>query len=102
MARPGDKGAYEVGNVVIVLNEVNRAERNKNYPMKGKNNPAFGKDYWTADSDAGRRRRSKNLSKSLKGKSKSAQMRKRLSKTATGRRRVVRKGRVTWAYPDEF
>lgn len=32
MARPGDKGAYEAGNVVICLAEENRAERNRNYP----------------------------------------------------------------------
>lgn len=35
MARPGDKGAYEVGNVVIRLAEDNRAERNQNYPNAG-------------------------------------------------------------------
>jgi hypothetical protein len=32
MARPGDKGAYEIGNVIICLAEDNRAERNRNYP----------------------------------------------------------------------
>jgi hypothetical protein len=46
MARYGDQGAYEIGNVSICLIEDNRAERNRNYPMQGKDNPAFGKDYW--------------------------------------------------------
>jgi hypothetical protein len=36
MSRPGDKGAYEMGNVVICLAEENRAERNRNYPHTGK------------------------------------------------------------------
>lgn len=45
MARHGDLGAYEVGNVSIVLAEDNRAERNRNYPMCGEANPAFGKNY---------------------------------------------------------
>ena len=31
MSRPGDKGSYEMGNVVICLAEENRAERNRNY-----------------------------------------------------------------------
>lgn len=35
MARYGDKGAYEVGNVRICLAEENRAERNRNYPQIG-------------------------------------------------------------------
>jgi len=46
MARPGDQGAYEIGNVVICLNEDNRAERNRNYSLKGEDNPAHGKNYW--------------------------------------------------------
>jgi hypothetical protein len=39
MARPGDKGAYEIGNVVICLAEENRAERNRNYTTKHHRNP---------------------------------------------------------------
>lgn len=46
MARPGDQGAYEVGNVFICLAEENRAERNRNYPMRGEKNPSFGKGTW--------------------------------------------------------
>ena len=41
MARPGDKGAYEVGNVVICLAEENRAERNRNYPT-----PSYSRNAW--------------------------------------------------------
>lgn len=52
MARYGDQGAYEIGNVRICLAEENRAERNAVYPLDGDKNPAFGKDYWaTANPD---------------------------------------------------
>jgi hypothetical protein len=32
MARHGDKGAYEIGNVGIITNHQNRADRSRNYP----------------------------------------------------------------------
>lgn len=35
MARLGDQGAYELGNVVICLAEENRAERNRKYTISG-------------------------------------------------------------------
>lgn len=99
MARPGDRGAYEVGNVVIVRNKDNRAERNRNYAMKGKNNPAFGKDYWTTGKKATNARRSKAIS-AANSKPKSKQTRKRMSKTATGRKRkYLPDGSWTWEYP---
>ena len=102
MARPGDQGAYEIGNVIICLAETNRAERNQNYSMKGEDNPAFGKDYWAAASKIERKRRSAKLSAISKGKPKSKQMCRKLSQTATNRRRVIRDGCVTWAYPGDF
>lgn len=46
MARVGDMGSYEIGNVRICLAEDNRAERNSNYPMAGARNPGFGKNYY--------------------------------------------------------
>jgi hypothetical protein len=101
MARPGDVGAYRIGNVVIVLNEDNRAERNRNYPMKGEDNPAFGRNYWTTKTKAARKRHSAAI-KAANSKPKSKTMRSRLSQTVTGRRRVVRDGFVTWAYPGDF
>ena len=39
MSRPGDKGAYEMGNIVICLAEENRAERNRNYRNAGTKRP---------------------------------------------------------------
>lgn len=77
MARPGDKGAYEMGNVVICLAEENRAERNVNYPHIGK------------------RLRGKN------SKPFSQETRAKMSKAATGRKRVIIDGRLRWAYPEE-
>lgn len=46
MSRPGDRGPYALGNVKICLAEMNRAERARNYPLKGSRNGAFGKNYW--------------------------------------------------------
>ena len=100
MARFGDKGAYEIGNVSIVLIEDNRAERNQNYRMWGKNNSAFGKDYWALSNDLERKNRAAKISAAKTGKSKSDDMRKRLAQVATGRKMIVRDGRRTWAYPD--
>ena len=101
MARFGDIGAYEVGNVIICLAEENRAERNKNYPMRGEANPAFGQNYWAVASELERLRRGQAISNRQQNKPQSQQMRKRLSATVTGRRSVLREGRRTWAYPDD-
>jgi hypothetical protein len=101
MARPGDRGAYEVGNVTICLNEENRAERNRNYSMKGSDNPAFGQNYWASGSKAtNKRRRAAIVAANSKPKSKA--MRERLSLSATGRKRVIRDGRVTWSKPTDY
>jgi hypothetical protein len=97
MARFGDKGAYEVGNVKICRAEENRAERNTNYPMKGERNPAFGKNYWLGDTIE---RRAK-ISERLSGVPKSDGTRKKMRATATGRRRVYRNGAPTWAHPGD-
>jgi len=80
MARPGDRGAYEIGNVIICRAEDNRAERNRNYPM------VFNEKQLLA------------RSKIMRGKSKSKTMRAALAKTATGRRLVTRNGRSSWAH----
>lgn len=86
MARPGDRGAYEIGNVVIVLNYENRTERNQNYPMKGEDNPAFEKDYWAIATKAERQRRGDAISKKLKGRRKSAETRERMRQAALRRK----------------
>lgn len=101
MARMGDQGAYEVGNVVICSNRDNRIERNKNYRLLGDSNPAFGKDYWAMSSPEERERRKAQVSVKMSGKKKSEHMRTSLAASATGRRRVVRDGRKTWAYPGD-
>jgi hypothetical protein len=101
MARPGDQGAYEVGNVRIVLAEDNRAERNRNYPMKGDANPAAGKDYWATQSEEAREARRAKTSAFQAGRPKGKEMGAKLSATVTGRRRVYRKGLATWAYPGD-
>lgn len=100
MARYSDQGAYEVGNVSICLIETNRAERNFNYPMTGDRNPAAGKDYWAADTAINRRRR-QLVSKQFKGKRWSDERRAKMIKTITGRRRVLRNGLLSWAYPGD-
>lgn len=100
MARPGDRGAYEIGNVIICPAEENRAERNRNYALSGEKNGAFGKDYWSDLSTEARKARGLKLSEKLRRKPKSAATRAAMSKTATGRRRVIIDGRPTWAYPN--
>lgn len=78
MARFGDKGAYEVGNVRICLAEENRAERNQNYPLKGEKNPGHGKDYWADHSAEERARRAGETSKRFAGVSKSPEHREKI------------------------
>jgi hypothetical protein len=100
MARYGDQGAYEIGNVRICLIEVNRAERNRNYPMQGRNNPAFSQNYWLTVDQATRERHS-NAIRAANSKPKSRNTRARMSATATGRRSTMREGRRIWAYPGD-
>ena len=101
MARPGDHGAYEVGNVIICLAEDNRAERNHNYPMKGEDNPAYGKDYWATASVEEYQRRVQKVSRKMRGKPKGDAMGAKLSATVTGRRAIMRDGQRTWSYPGD-
>jgi hypothetical protein len=101
MARRGDKGAYEIRNVIICRNRDNRAERNRNYPMRGADNPAFGKDYWATATKAEKKRRAALISAVHKGKEKSLQTRTRMSETARGRKRVIRNGHAAWAHPED-
>jgi hypothetical protein len=82
MARFGDKGAYEIGNVRVCLAEENRAERNQNYSLKGEQNPAYGKDYWASASDEERIRRAAIISEVHKGKPKSAEQRAKMRAAA--------------------
>lgn len=102
MARIGDKGAYEIGNVYICLSEENRADRNRNYKLYGDSNPASGKDYWADMTDADRNKRSNQVSEKLLGIPKSNDMRKALAAKATGRKRVYRNDKLTWAYPGDI
>jgi len=115
MARFGDVGAYEVGNVKIITNRENRGERNARWAARfGADNPAFGKDYWAGASPEERARRAAAVSKAHKGRPKSAQTRAAMSKaalgkpkpalsiTATGRKWVTRNGKRTWAYPKDL
>lgn len=101
MARQGDRGGYEPGNVSITLAEQNRADRARNYPPKGSKNPAYGKNYWATQDEQGREARRAKTIAFQSGRPKGPQMADRLSATATGRRRVIRDGRTTWAYPGE-
>lgn len=78
MARFGDKGAYEIGNVKICLAEENRQERNTHYPLKGERNPAYGKDYWGISAEGDARRRA-IISRIHKGKPKSEATRQKMS-----------------------
>src|SRR5262245_57226469 len=101
MMRPGDHGAYEIGNVRIALNAENHGDKCRNYPMFGEDNPAFGKDYWASQTPQARKKRKAQISAALKGRPKSKRMRNRLSQSTTGRRRVIRNGRASWAYPSD-
>lgn len=101
MARHGDQGAYEKGNVIICLAEENRAERNRNYSLKGENNPAYGKDYWATASLKERKRRAQAVSKQMLGKPKTTEHKAAIAKAAIGRRRVVRNGCIAWAHPND-
>jgi hypothetical protein len=101
MARLGDQGAYEPCNVYICLAEENRADRNRSYPLAGAMNGAFGRDFFAEASPAERERRSALISAKLKGLKKPDHMGANLSKTVTGRRRVYRDGRATWAYAQD-
>lgn len=102
MARYGDRGAYEVTNVRICLAEENRQERNRIYASRpGETNPAYGKDYWATMSDATRTRRKLQVSDQFRGKPKPPEWRAMMSATTTGRRKVVRGGRATWAHPGD-
>jgi hypothetical protein len=57
MSRPGDRGPYAPGNIRICLAEENRAERIRNYPLKGTQNGAFGKNYWAMQTPEAREAR---------------------------------------------
>lgn len=122
MARFGDQGAYEVGNVRICLAEENRAERNRNYPNL--EIARIGAEFWSAASDEYRadhgRQASENLRKfwqtasaeyraehgqqvgeRLRGVPKSAAHRAAISKAARERRTVIRDGRRAYVYPGD-
>jgi hypothetical protein len=99
MARPGDRGAYEIGNVTICSVDENRAERNRNHPLRGDANPAFGKDYWAMASKMERKRR-KSAIGAVMDRLWTPQRRKQMSKTMLGRQRVyARDGSWTLVRP---
>jgi hypothetical protein len=103
MARYGDKGAYEVGNVRICLVEENHAERLENYYVgsPGELNPAYGKDYWASATPAEYARRAAGVSRQFAGKLKPETQKAKMSATATGRRKVTRNGKWAWAHPGD-
>jgi hypothetical protein len=88
MSRPGDRGAYEVGNVKICLAEENRAERNRNYRIAGERNHNFGRDPWAGMSPEARAERAVKFGATM-------------SKIASTRRQVYRNGRKAWAHPGD-
>jgi hypothetical protein len=101
MARRGDVGGYEIDNVEIVTNFKNRGDRIRNKPIVGERNGAYGKNYWASSSAKERKLRKAAISAKLKGKPKGKQMSERLSKTATGRKKLVLpSGKWTWVYPE--
>ena len=97
MARYGDRGPYAVGNVRICLSGENHQEK-KVVGSPGARNGAFGKNYWVTQAPDAREARRLTISLKSKGRPKSSGMRSALSKTVTGRKRVIREGRATWAY----
>lgn len=105
MCRPGDKGAYEIGNVKIVLNEENRAERNRNYPLTGERSPRFGRNAWAERSPEQKAKFSAAQSALMKGKPKSLEQREKMKianrETARIRRFVMRDGKRAWAFPGD-
>ena len=96
MARFNDQGAYAIGNVKICPIEENHAEA-KCVGSPGEKNGGYGKNYWAADTPTNAARRIK-VSKQFAGKPKSLAQRAQMSATATGRRRVVRDGKLAWAH----
>jgi hypothetical protein len=112
MARHGDIGPYAVGNVRICLARENFDEADhRNF---GERNGAYGRDFWAEATPEERAARSAAVSQKLRGRPKSPEWRAAMSeqqrgrpKSAefrariTGRRRVFREGRGTWAYPGD-
>lgn len=102
MARHGDKGAYEIGNVRICSQEENHRESDTEITKHfGEANGAFGKNYWATMKPDDCERRRASMSAKLAGRKKPSGMSERLRQTVTGRRRVVRDDRRTWAYPGD-
>lgn len=114
MARPGDQGAYEIGNVRICLNEENRAEVK---PMVGERNPMYGKSVWDRHTPEQRAKhlaavvkRNKQpvslatrakMSANAKGRKMPAAHRARVSAAFKGRHWVMREGRRAWLSPGD-
>ena len=105
MSRPGDQGAYEIGNVKIVLNEDNRSERNRNYPLIGERSPSYGKNYWAAMTPERRKQAGTQLSEKRRGKPKSEEHKLKIRQSNlvanAARRFVFRNGRRAWAWPGD-
>jgi hypothetical protein len=74
MSRPGDSGPYALGNVRVCLAEENRAERQRNYPLRGSRNGAFGKNYWAAQAPEAREARRAAISAAQLGRPKPRQL----------------------------
>lgn len=105
MARPGDKGPYEIGNVKICLAEENRAERNQNYPMTGEKHHRYGKHFWPGLNEETRAQFAAAQSARMKGRRKSLAHREKIRsaniEAARLRRFVIRNGRRGWSFPGD-
>ena len=71
MARHGDQGAYEMGNVRVCLARENFDEAD--HRVFGERNAASGKNYWATMTPEKRERRRLAVSEKLKGRPKSAE-----------------------------
>lgn len=99
MSRPGDQGAYEVGNVVIRRAEENVAEKRPTR-LYGAANPNFGSSSWARMDDAGREQMRRKISTSMKGHLISKQTRKRISEARTGSKKFcLPDGSWVWRHP---
>lgn len=82
MARFGDKGAYELGNVRICTVEENHAEWQASHKLTADPYPGFRRDRWTPEQIA---KQAAAVRKALTGKPRSAETRAKVSVGHMGR-----------------
>lgn len=100
MARYGDRGAYELGNVRICLNRDNSFENKQHHPINGERNPMYGKSIWDLHTPETRERHLAAVVKRNKMPI-SLATRAKMSAKAKARRVVRRDGRRTCAFPGD-